>query len=212
MREARQAGKASGRAGSRLLMPDSACQERLPGRNWSRQTLIGKQETKLDMAAKIPITFFAPAKREPIEVVHRQASRLGRAPMTQTLLNASLNYLFVLNARRQIVMASENVRELVPGKSLDQLVGLRPGEALGCIHAYECASGCGTSLFCRQCGTVRVILRGLEGYRDMQECRLTRVIKGREASLVLCALATPLVQDNKRYTLLALAKISRGQR
>ena len=120
--------------------------------------------------------------------------------------------MFVLNARRQIVMASENVLELMPGKTLDQIVGLRPGEALGCIHANECASGCGTSQFCHQCGTVRVILAGLAGARHMQQCRLTRVVKGRQASLELRVLATPLVHDNERYTLLAMATLSGEKR
>ncbi|MCX6923886.1 MAG: hypothetical protein NT154_11870 [Verrucomicrobia bacterium] len=163
------------------------------------------------MATSIPITFFAPAEREPIEVVRRQASRLAQTPLTRTFLNASLNYLFLLNSRRQIVMASENVLELIPGKTLDQVVGLRPGEALGCIHAFECASGCGTSQFCRQCGTVRVILSGLEGHRDMQECRLTRVIRGREAFLELIVLATPLAKDKERYTLLTVARITQAE-
>ena len=163
------------------------------------------------MATRIPITFFAPAEREPIEVVRRQIDRLGQTPLTRTILHASLNYLLVLNARRQIVMASENVLDLVPGKTMNELVGLRPGEALGCIHAYECASGCGTSQFCRQCGTVQVILSGLDGHRSMQECRLTRVIQGREASLELLVLATPLVQDNERYTLLTVAKVTHEQ-
>jgi hypothetical protein len=105
-------------------------------------------------------------------------------------------------------MASDNVLELVPGKTMNQLVGLRPGEALGCIHAYECASGCGTSQFCHQCGTVRVILAGLAGHRHMQECRLTRRIDGRDASLDLRVLATPLLLNNERFTLLAVANIS----
>ena len=165
-----------------------------------------------NMAMKIPITFFAPAKREPIEVVHRQAGKLSRAPMARTFLNAGLNYLFVLNARRQIVMASENVLELVPGKTMDQIVGLRPGEALGCIHAWECESGCGTSAFCCQCGTVRVILSGLKGCRDMQECHLTRRVHGRKASLDLRVLATPLVHNKERYTFLAVTDISREKR
>jgi hypothetical protein len=163
------------------------------------------------MATRIPITFFAPAVREPIAVVRRQAARLGQTPLTRTILNASLNYLFVLNARRQIVMASENVLDLVPGKTMDQVVGLRPGEALGCIHAAECASGCGTSQFCRQCSTVRVILSGLDGHRSMQECRLTRVIHGRETSLDLIVLATPLVQDRERFTLLTVAMVGQQQ-
>jgi hypothetical protein len=162
------------------------------------------------MATKIPITFFAPAEREPIEVVHRQASRLSQTPLARTFHQASTNYLMVVNARRQIVMASENVLDLVPGKTLVQLLGLRPGEALGCVHAYECESGCGTSLFCRDCGTVRVILSGLEGHRDMQECRLTRLIQGREAALELLVVSTPLLEDNERFTLLTVTKTSNG--
>ncbi|MGO8929123.1 MAG: hypothetical protein ACLQU3_19825 [Limisphaerales bacterium] len=156
----------------------------------------------------IPITFFAPAKREPIEVVQQQAGRVRQTPLVGTFINASLNYLFVLNARRQIILASENVLELVPGKTLAQIVGLRPGEALGCIHAHECESGCGTSQFCHLCGAVKVILAGLAGARHMQECRLTRRINGLEASLELRVLATPLVCDYERYTLLAVANIS----
>ena len=132
-------------------------------------------------------------------------------PLAQTFLNAGLNYLFVLNSRRQIVMASENVIELVPGKTLDQIIGLRPGEALGCVHAREHRSGCGTSQFCCQCGTVRVILSGLKGCREMQECHLTRRVKGREVSLELRVLATPLVHNRERYTFLAVADISRNK-
>ncbi|MEK7707168.1 MAG: hypothetical protein AAB380_04145 [Verrucomicrobiota bacterium] len=157
---------------------------------------------------KIPITFFAPAERKPIEVVHRQAGSFSKLPLARTFLNAALNYLFVLNAQRQIVMASENVLELVPDKTMDQIVGLRPGEALGCVHAYECESGCGTSRFCRQCLAVKVILSGLAGSRDLAECRLTRVVNGREIALELEVLATPLMLDNERYTLLTVAEIS----
>jgi len=159
------------------------------------------------MTKKIPITFFAPAEREPVEVVRRQADHLRQVPLAQTILNAALDYLFVLNKRRQIVMASENVLELVPGKGLDQVIGLRPGEALGCIHAYDCESGCGTSQVCRHCGAVRVILAGLAGQRHMQECHLTCLVNGRQASLELRVLATPLVHDNERYTLLAVEKV-----
>ena len=177
------------------------------GLSWSKERQAGP-----DMAARIPITFFAPARREPIEVVRRQAGRVGRTPFARTFLNGSLNYLFVLNARRQIVMASENVLELVPGKTVDHIVGLRPGEALGCIHAYECESGCGTSQFCHQCGAVKVILAGLAGTRHMEEFRLTRRIGGQEASLELRVLATPLVCDNERYTLLAVANVGHEKR
>jgi hypothetical protein len=160
---------------------------------------------------KIPITFFAPAERKPVEVVQLQAAGLNRAPLTHTLLNAALNYLLVLNEQRQIVMASENILELVPDKTMDQIIGLRPGEALGCIHAHECESGCGTSQFCCQCAMVRVILMGLNGCRDVEECQLTRSVRGREETLHLRGLATPLLHNNERYTLLAIANVGHEQ-
>lgn len=156
---------------------------------------------------KIAVTFFAPAERKPVDVVQRQADYFKQVPLTHTFLNAAMNYLFVLNAQRQIVMASENVLGLVPDKTMDQIIGLRPGEALGCIHAHECVSGCGTSQFCRQCGVVKVILLGLDGARDVEECRLTRLVNGREETLDLRVLATPLVHNQERYTLLAVANI-----
>ena len=161
---------------------------------------------------RIPITFFAPAKREPLAVVQRQAGSFSRTPVARTLGHASVNYLFVLNSRRQIVMASENVLELIPTRTMDQIVGLRPGEALGCIHASECEGGCGTSRFCSQCGSVHVILSGLKGCRAMEECHLTRFSDGKEESLHLQVLATPLVHNNERYTLLTVANLSNEKR
>ena len=160
---------------------------------------------------KIPITFFAPPEREPLEVVQRQAGGFKQVPLARTLLEATANYLFVLNAHRQIVMASENVLELMPGKTMDKIVGLRPGEALECIHAYDCASGCGTSRFCRQCGAVKVILKGLDGFRDMEECHLTRSTKGGEELLHLQVLAAPLMHNHERYTLLTVAHMQHAQ-
>ena len=109
-------------------------------------------------------------------------------------------------------MASENVLELMPGKTLAEIIGLRFGEALGCIDARDDESGCGTSQFCCQCGTIKVILSGLKGCREMQECRLTRRVKGREVSLELRVLATPLAHNRERYTFLAVADISRERR
>ncbi len=159
-------------------------------------------------AMKIPITFFAAPERRSVEVVQRQARSFTRSSLADTVQNAAVNYLFVLNAQRQIVMASENVLDLVPDKTMDQIIGLRPGEALGCIHAYKCQSGCGTSRFCHQCGAVRVILSGLAGTRAIEECRVVCLRKDRETVLHLQVLATPLLHNEERYTLLTVADIS----
>jgi hypothetical protein len=161
---------------------------------------------------KIPVTFFAPAEREPLEVVHLQADSFKQSHLMRKLHHEKQNYVFLLNARRQIVDASRNVLELTSGKKLDQIIGLRPGEALGCIHAQDCESGCGTSRLCSKCGGVKVILAGLDGYRAVEEYHLTRLINGKEEVLKLRALGTPLVHQNERYTLFALSRVSHKQR
>src|SRR5512137_2449332 len=120
------------------------------------------------MSLSIPITAFAPGERVAIDVVRRQASALAESPLTSELFNALLNYVLILNPQRQIVFASRNWQELAPGKRVEDLLGLRPGEALGCIHADERDAGCGTTGFCQECGAVKAILASLAGKQDLQ--------------------------------------------
>ncbi|MBI5382684.1 MAG: sensor histidine kinase [Opitutae bacterium] len=159
-----------------------------------------------------PNSFFAPSERLDPAAVQAQAALFGGTPLADMLLNAGLNCLLVLNRQRQIVAASRNVCDLVPGATLEELLGKRPGEALGCIHATACPGGCGTSEFCRECGAVQTILQGLDGKRCQQECRMTRRIDGVEQSLDLLILTTPLVVNDERFTLLAVTDISHEKR
>ncbi len=161
---------------------------------------------------RIPVTHFAPADRVSIDIVHRQAAAFGNTSLAPVLLNSVLNYVFVLNAQRQIVFASRNVLDLTPGKKMEDLIGKRPGEALGCIHSADCASGCGTSEFCSQCGAVKAILGGLAGTRELQECRLTRIINCQQQALDLMVLATPLKHESEDYLVLSVADISHQKR
>lgn len=161
---------------------------------------------------RIAVTHFAPAERVPIEVVHRQAAAFQEAPLASAVLNSVLNCVFVLNAQRQIVMASRNVLELTPGQSLENIMGQRPGEALGCLHAWDCENGCGTGEGCAECGAAQAILASLAGQRDLRECRMTRVIRCEEQALDLLVLATPLVHNQENYCLLSIADISHEKR
>ncbi len=76
-------------------------------------------------------TGFAPAERVPAEVIQRQSAGLGTSPLTVELLNSVLTFVFILNQQRQIIFASENCRGLLHGKEVKEILGLRPGEALG---------------------------------------------------------------------------------
>jgi signal transduction histidine kinase len=158
------------------------------------------------------VTHFAPAERVPIEIVHRQAGPFQPPALAAELLNSVLNYVLVLNGQRQIVFASSNTLDLVPGSAMEDFVGRRPGEALGCIHAGECEGGCGTSESCSQCGAVNAILASLAGRRDLQECRMTRLINCQQQSLDLLVLARPLHHESGLFSVVSFADVSHEKR
>jgi K+-sensing histidine kinase KdpD len=164
------------------------------------------------MSTNIPVTYFAPAERVPIEVARQQAAAIGETPLTATLLNSVLNYVFILNQQRQIIFASRNVLELTTQKEYEALLGQRPGEALGCIHAHETAGGCGTTEFCSQCGAVQAILASLAGRHDSRECRITRLINCQQQALDLLVAATPFVYRGESFALFSVADISHEKR
>jgi hypothetical protein len=155
-------------------------------------------------ALRVPITHFAPAERVPIEIIQRQAAELGEPTLPFELMDSVRNYVFILNQQRQIVFVSRNVRDLTPGKTPTQLLGLRPGEALGCIHADECPGGCGASPLCQECGALQAMLRSLAGNRELRQYRLTRFIGGRQQSLQLLVMAAPLFHNRELYSLFAI--------
>lgn len=164
------------------------------------------------MQGTIPITSFAPAERVPIEIVRRQAASIGATPLTTGMLNSMLNYVFIVNQQRQIVFASRNSRQLAPGNTEADLVGLRPGEALGCVHSGKNPAGCGTSVFCQECGMANAALASLAGRRDVQECHLTRVMQCGEQALDLLVCGTPFQHGGEVYSVLSVADISHEKR
>jgi len=164
------------------------------------------------MSSTILVTEFAPAERVPIEIVRRQASAIAELPLAHELLNSVLNYVLIVNPQRQIVFASRNWQELLPGKNGEDLLGLRPGEALGCVHAHEREAGCGTTVFCQECGAVKVILTSLAGQHDLQECHLTRVLDCREEALDLLVYGTPFRIKDETYCLFAVTDIGHEKR
>ncbi|MFA5189636.1 MAG: HAMP domain-containing sensor histidine kinase [Verrucomicrobiia bacterium] len=157
-------------------------------------------------------TEFAPAERASVETIERQAATLAQQPLIAELLNSVLNYVLILNQQRQIVFASKNLQELVPNTELKDLLGKRPGEALGCTHAEPSTSGCGTTVFCSECGTVKTILASLAGRKDCQECRMIRVAGSEEEAMDLLVAGTPLTIHGETYSLVAIMDISHEKR
>lgn len=155
-------------------------------------------------------TCFAPPERASPEELLRQQGLLSELPILRQILDGLPGMLMVLNDQRQIVLANRALQRLLGCADGESLLGLRPGEALGCVHAGGSASGCGTSEFCCHCGAVRAILAGQRGETASEECRVSRGDGG--AALDLRVQATPFLSNGDRFVLLSVDDIADEKR
>ncbi|MCX7719036.1 MAG: PAS domain-containing sensor histidine kinase [Candidatus Sumerlaeaceae bacterium] len=154
---------------------------------------------------KIP-TRFLPAERLPASEVASQTGTVASNSLIGLLLNAMPEIVLILNAQRQIVFANQALADLLGIGDLATVYGLRPGEALDCIHAFEDKGGCGTTAFCTTCGMAKSVATAQKGYADIQECHILRR-QGVEA-LEFRVHAYPFKALGADFTLYALTDIS----
>lgn len=157
-------------------------------------------------------TFFAPAEREAIGqecAVHQQL--LGE-PLVKLMLDAFPGPAMILNEQRQAVLVNGKFAAMLDIPEAE-LLGLRPGEMLDCIRWREQPWGCGTTPFCRTCGSVRAVLNSqYTGAADVQECRILRDVNGQTAALDLRVWATPIRIGGERLTVFAIQDITDEKR
>lgn len=157
------------------------------------------------------LTRFAPAERVSGEVLGQQSryfETLADAEFLHQLVDAMPDVFLILNGQRQIVFANRAMLDLIGADSYSAVCGLRVGEVLDCVHAFETEGGCGTTEFCRVCGAVNAILASLRGEGDVQECR---IIRRDGSALDLMVWATPLLLNGQRFSIFAVKDIA-GQK
>lgn len=168
---------------------------------------MNPMQTSLQTSQPVPSE-----ERASAETIQRQAATLAQQPLIAELLNSVLNYVLILNQQRQIVFASKNLQKLAPNMGVRDLLGKRPGEALGCIRSVSFAGGCGTTPFCSECGAAKSVLASLAGRRDCQECHMIRVSGPEEDAIDLLVACSPLTVSAELYSLAAIADVSHEKR
>jgi signal transduction histidine kinase len=158
-----------------------------------------------------PTTFFASEDRVSDAVLQQEVDKAAHSEIVSTLLNAMPDFLMVLNEKRQILAANQRLLTAFGVEHPEELLGLRPGEAVGCIHAKDGPGGCGTAKKCAVCGAVLAILASQDsGLPQQRECQL---ITGKDChALDLDVLATPVTIEGEHFTIVALRDISSKKR
>ena len=153
-----------------------------------------------------PDTFFAPAGRDSLEEVQHKRNTVNRDATLRAMLDAMPSWVFVLNQQRQVVTANSALLDLVKRRE-DDVIGSRPGEIIGCVHAARGPDGCGTSKPCIDCGAVRTVLQSQNtGKTTTGDCRL-RTESAQSCALELRVTATPVEIGGEPLTLVALEDV-----
>jgi len=112
--------------------------------------------------------------RKPLPIIQQEAEILSDAKIGQSILNAIPDVAVILNDHRQIVAANQHCIDVLGLESVQLLLGIRPGDALKCIHSLQGTDGCGTGPACGQCGANLAIHKALSDHSMVeQECRIT---------------------------------------
>lgn len=146
----------------------------------------------------------APAERSSLDEFQAQHEKLSGQSLVRTLIDCFPEPAMILNKHHQIVLANDKLACLL-ARPRDSLIGMRWGEAVGCLHATERTTGCGTTDFCLYCGAFNAIVNSQHAAQPQaEECRIQRALDERTVALDLRVWATPLVVGDELFTVFAI--------
>lgn len=82
---------------------------------------------------------------------------LGAAlnPFLHSLMSSMKSLIAILNIQRQLIAVNDELLNRLGFNSLEDVVGLRPGEFFGCAFQNNSPKGCGCSKVCGTCGALK---------------------------------------------------------
>jgi nitrogen fixation/metabolism regulation signal transduction histidine kinase len=153
-------------------------------------------------------TAFLPVERASAGRLRAQVQTFAEYDDLDQVLSAVPDMVMVLNAQRQIVYANRIFLDFTGYDALDDVIGMRVGEALGCIHAFERERECGTTPFCRYCGSAQAVMASLHGKHAVQECHISTAAERYPLGVDLRVRTTPLTLDGESFTIFTMTDIS----
>lgn len=158
-------------------------------------------------------THFASPERSTPGELYRDIYEASSNPIIDGLLKTVGGLIAVLNEHRQILAVNNSLLKMIGIDDPEKLLGLRPGEAIHCVHAHEMPSGCGTSQYCSTCGAAIAIVTAISSNEsNEQKCIATVHKNGIDQDLCLQIRASPLSIEGKRFILLFIQDITSQER
>jgi signal transduction histidine kinase len=157
-------------------------------------------------------TYFAPAKKLSDRELEAEIEIVSQSSVLDGLLCSISGLLAILNDHRQLVALNAAFLDMLGVDNAEDVLGLRPGEALQCIHAGDDPSGCGTTKYCSTCGAAVAIVASICENRPAERICALSIDKGdRVVDKALLVRSHPITIDREKLILLFLQDITKQQ-
>jgi hypothetical protein len=158
------------------------------------------------------VTHYAPPERASDARLLDEVKAISHNQLIDGLMNMANGLFAVLNEQRQILALNESFLKLMGVANVSEVLGLRPGEYVHCIHSCEMPGGCGTSPYCATCGAVISIMSALDSDHPQENnCALTVERDNKEVDLLFQVRCCPIRIDNHKFILFFLHDVSLQQ-
>jgi nitrogen-specific signal transduction histidine kinase len=154
-------------------------------------------------------TYFASPERATDIELAEEINFVCKNPVISGLLQSVSGLLAILDEHRQVISLNDSFLRMLGVDDPGKVLGLRPGEALQCPHAFDEPGGCGTSKYCSTCGAAISIVSSLGQDKPVERiCALTLNRGTKTVDLALLVRSYPMKIEDKKYLLLFVQDIT----
>jgi signal transduction histidine kinase len=157
-------------------------------------------------------TAYLPPDRAGALQLAAEIALAARSPAVEALLVGAGTALAILNQERQVIAVNAAYLALLGARDPVEVLGVRPGEALGCVHARAAPGGCGTAAACASCGGAAAILAASRGATAERDFAVSIAGPGGAVDRLLRVRAAPLDVDGLRLVAVALTDVTSERR
>ena len=153
---------------------------------------------------------FKPEKRENKGQIDFCFNLLRNTGLLKRISDSIPCIVIILNHQRQIIFFNKNLTQSLDNSDYDMILGRRIGEVFNCIHSTETEDGCGSTVFCKECGADKAITE-IDNLSEEScyECRINTIDNN---SYDFKVWVTPYYFAKGRYTFVSLEDISDQKR
>lgn len=156
---------------------------------------------------------FAVRERSSAKELEEQISLATNNIILQTLLDTIGGLFAICNEKRQIIAVNNRLLENLGLSDQTAILGLRPGEILGCKHTLKHGHECGAENICQSCGAAIAMVASLTESKPVEKkCAIRARRLDLEQDFFFQIRSAPVELDGTKLILLLIQDITRQQK